>query len=290
MGTPRIYDTFIMCDELDLLECRLRELENSKVYKHIIVEADETFQGKKKPLHFRENEARFAQWSDRIIYVPVGFRDQQGPWERQSSQRQAIGKGLVADDADPDDLILYSDLDEIPAAEIVDDIRPQTVLLMNQHCFAVNWLHPRLWLGTTAERMGNIKYFDELRDKKLKWGTDGEGGGRMIGGWHLSWLGGPEAIKAKARSYAHTELTDAICEWSDQGYLYELGYCWDEEDVTQLSIQQIDLVLDPQWPQWIIDKKCPEVWFHPQSEDEAVRGTIDVNDSGKFIFFPEAKA
>lgn len=290
MGTPRIYDTFIMCDELDLLECRLRELENSKIYKHVIVEADETFQGNKKPLHFFENKDRFSPWMDRIIYVPVGFRETQGPWERQSSQRQAIGKGLVGDDADPDDLILYSDLDEIPGADIIEYLQPQTVLLMNQHCFAVNWLHPRLWLGTTVDRMGDIKYFDDLRDKKLHWGNnEGEGGGRLISGWHMSWLGGPEAIKYKARSYAHTELTDDICSWVDQGFLYEQGYCWDEGDVTALSIQQVDLELDTQWPHWVKDRQCPEIWFHPPVSDDPVRGTVTVNDDGKYMFFPEPK-
>ena len=41
-------------DELDMLECRLRELEDV-VYRHVLVEAPVTHRGDPKPLYYAEN-------------------------------------------------------------------------------------------------------------------------------------------------------------------------------------------------------------------------------------------
>ena len=66
--TRRVYEAFLFCDELDLLEARLIELD-SAVYRHVLVEAPVTFQGTPKPLHYLENQDRFAPWKDKIIHV-----------------------------------------------------------------------------------------------------------------------------------------------------------------------------------------------------------------------------
>jgi len=42
----RIYDTFLFSGEMDMLECRLYELQDTDVYRHVIIEAGVTFQGR----------------------------------------------------------------------------------------------------------------------------------------------------------------------------------------------------------------------------------------------------
>ena len=78
---PRLWDTFLFGDELDILECRLTEYADTDVYRHVIVEADKDRQGHRKPLYFQENMDRFAPFLDRIIHVPVKLTAD-GNWGR----------------------------------------------------------------------------------------------------------------------------------------------------------------------------------------------------------------
>ena len=57
-----IYDCFTFFNELDLLEIRLNVLRDV-VDRFVLVEAGETHTGKRKPLYFRENAARFAAFA-----------------------------------------------------------------------------------------------------------------------------------------------------------------------------------------------------------------------------------
>ena len=65
---PRVYDTILFNDELQLLELRLQFLENF-VDKHIIVESERSFTGKIKSLHFNNNKHLFTKYLHRIIHV-----------------------------------------------------------------------------------------------------------------------------------------------------------------------------------------------------------------------------
>lgn len=70
MASRRIYDCFTFFNELDLLELRLNELASVVDY-FVIAEATHTFTGKPKPLHFKENAARFEAFLPRIIHIIV---------------------------------------------------------------------------------------------------------------------------------------------------------------------------------------------------------------------------
>jgi beta-1,4-mannosyl-glycoprotein beta-1,4-N-acetylglucosaminyltransferase len=119
-----IYDCFTFYNELDLLQVRLHEL-HEVVDRFVLVEATQTFQGKPKPLFFKDNAAAFARYADKIIHVVVEFpacdltsqlatRPRNAIWARQHYQRDQIAQGLSK--ASPGDLIIVSDLDEIISA------------------------------------------------------------------------------------------------------------------------------------------------------------------------------
>jgi beta-1,4-mannosyl-glycoprotein beta-1,4-N-acetylglucosaminyltransferase len=119
-----IYDCFTFFNELDLLEVRLREMDEV-VDRFVLVEAAQTFQGKAKPLHFKENQTAFSRYADKIIHVIVEFpagdltsslntQPKNEIWARQYYQRDAIARGLTG--AQPNDLIIVSDVDEIISA------------------------------------------------------------------------------------------------------------------------------------------------------------------------------
>ncbi len=109
-----IYDCFTFFNELDLLEIRLNILDDY-VDKFVLVEATKTHQGKEKPLYFLENKSRYAKFLDKIIHVVVKDYpeyDGKSPWVLEHHQRDMILQGLKG--CKPEDVILISDLDEIP--------------------------------------------------------------------------------------------------------------------------------------------------------------------------------
>ena len=53
-----------------MLEARLQELD-SVVDKFVLVESPRTFSGQPKPLHFKDNRARFAAFSQKIVYIEL---------------------------------------------------------------------------------------------------------------------------------------------------------------------------------------------------------------------------
>ena len=65
-----VYDCFSFFNELDLLEIRLNVLKDV-VDKFVLVEATRTHTGAEKSLYFKENEARFSAFRDRIVHIVV---------------------------------------------------------------------------------------------------------------------------------------------------------------------------------------------------------------------------
>lgn len=225
-----IYDCFSFFNELDLLEIRLNVLKDA-VDRFVLVEAGETHTGRPKPLYFKENEARFARFRDRISYVCI----EKFPavcttdWARENWQRNAIAEGLK--DAKDDDIVLISDLDEIPRPEKIVEFagRPGvTVFDQTYYAFYLNYRNVRQqwWHGTRMLSYRDFRHAfdgvkvaeDEFLPAAVNEGTTASkircrrlprsrGGQRIVknGGWHFTCLGGAEAVARKLASFAHQE-------------------------------------------------------------------------------------
>ena len=108
-----IYDCFSYLDEDLLLDLRLNIL-NDFVDFFVIVEGNKTWQNNSKKLIFDIN--KFKKFKDKIIYIAVeDLPDGDNPYLRENHQRNCILRGLSK--ASKDDLIIISDLDEIPNPE-----------------------------------------------------------------------------------------------------------------------------------------------------------------------------
>lgn len=124
----RVYDAVPINSELDILLARLNELD-SVVDIFVIVEAPYTFSGKPKRLFFNENRKMFARFLPRIRYVVLDdFEPPPGVTDlgRLATLRKAHAKtGIVfgLSDAQPNDLVIVSDLDEIPRATVIDQLK-----------------------------------------------------------------------------------------------------------------------------------------------------------------------
>jgi beta-1,4-mannosyl-glycoprotein beta-1,4-N-acetylglucosaminyltransferase len=110
----KVYDCFTFFNEFKQLEIRLNELDGIVDY-FVLVEATKTFSGQKKPLYFFENCENVAPFLKKIIHVVVD--DMPDPvngnrWPLEEYQRNCIQKGLS--NCSPNDIIIISDVDEIP--------------------------------------------------------------------------------------------------------------------------------------------------------------------------------
>lgn len=254
----RIFDTFMFGRELDMLECRLVELESVPNLVHVIVEAHVDHQDHPKPLYFAEHRERFVPWADRIVHVvaeSLPTREQDpDPWAREHAQREWAGKGLHEAGAQPDDIVLHGDCDEIPTVLVTRNIRPTGFVALEQrlHCFAVDWLHPEAWRGTVAGRVDKVRSFGAMRDM------------RNIAphipnaGWHLSWLGTTDENLAKLGAFCHPEIAGRTHEGLTADRFRVDGWHVDGKKMAAVDV-------DHTYPRWIIDGRCPESWFRPRS-------------------------
>lgn len=253
----RIFDTFPFHDELDILECRLYELQDIPNLVHVLVEADVTHQDNPKPSYFLDSRERFAPWKDRIVHVwatdlPT-VKEFPDPWAREHAQREWIGKGLHEAEAEQSDIVLQSDVDEIPTTLAARNVRPNGLLAFQQRglFWAADWQYPRVWHGTVASRLRTIRSFGAMRDAR------NIAPSLPNAGWHLSWLGGAERALHKVNSFCHPEVEDQI----------RLGLSADvflQHGVHVDGIQMVPVDVDDTWPRYIYERRCPESWFRPR--------------------------
>ena len=114
----KLIDCFMYFDEDLILDIRLNTLEGS-VDKFVIVEATKNHAGKDKKLNFKiEN---FSKFKNKINYIvvddlPLNVKSPKKGWHenhaRDQFQRNSIEKGYK--ECDDEDLIMISDIDEIP--------------------------------------------------------------------------------------------------------------------------------------------------------------------------------
>ena len=219
-----IYDCFTFFNELDLLEIRLNVL-NSAVDKFVLVEMTKTHSGVDKPLFYDENKERFAQFANKIIHIVVDdIPESTNPWVLETHQRNAIARGLKS--CQPEDIILISDLDEIPDPNVISKINCTNeiyLLEMKMYYYFLNYLDfgKPIWrLGTKAlsyknflNGLDNIEVpYTTFLPESINHGTTPSkirmwNGAKTIpsAGWHFSYLGGYDLIIKKIKSFSHQE-------------------------------------------------------------------------------------
>lgn len=199
-----IVDGFTFFNELDILEIRLEELY-PVVDRFVLVKSDVTFRGNHKPYYFEENKERYAKYLDKIVHIQLidtnGYsKDPRvAPWERERFQRNSIAQGLQ--DLEPDDIVIISDVDEIPRREKVQHIRPlvSMTLGMGMYYYALNVYDGNAWGGAKAVRYKHFKDAESLRHSDPPESL-------ANAGWHFSYLGNEQNVIDKIKAFSHWEL------------------------------------------------------------------------------------
>lgn len=202
-----VYDCFIFWRELELLELRLHEL--AEVVDHfVLVEATHTFSGQPKPLWFAEHRQRFAQFEEKLVHVVADdLLSRPGPWEREYYQRNYLLRPLLH--CEPEDVILISDADEIPSAELVAQHAGYPGITTFIPRLSYYFLNCRASIAYSGTRMAPYRLFQQgLLPQHLRQSEAIQGIPQQLlhgGGWHFSFLGSAKDIRDKVTAYAHQE-------------------------------------------------------------------------------------
>lgn len=198
----RLWDCFTFNDEMLLLEFRLGLLDRV-VDRFVLVEADTTHQGEPKELVFAANLDRFARWLPKINHVVV--RDMPpatDAWVPENFQRRAIMRGLV--DADPWDIALISDVDEIPDPDAVRALKEMSLarplglaVRTTYFCVDLKEPNPSGWIPKAC-RVGDLTDPHAVRDAQ-------DTPALPSAAWHLAWLSTQIDPGTKLERYAHVE-------------------------------------------------------------------------------------
>jgi len=229
----KIFDCFMYFDEEIVLDLRLNTL-NEYVDYFVIVESSFTHKGEKRNLMF--NHQKFSKFKNKIIYLvydeePENIKkvlntDNESEKSikyilnaayRENGQRNFISKGII--NADDNDLILVSDVDEIPNLENFDvnGIR-EKIILFKQEMFYYKFnlkLPNLIWTGTKGCKKKNLispQWLRNIKDRKYSFfrfdtifSKTKYINIKLInnGGWHFSNIKTAKEIEFKLKSYLH---------------------------------------------------------------------------------------
>ena len=200
----KTFDCFIFNHEIELLEIRLNILDKF-VDKFIVTEGNTTFSGKPKESIYLQNKDRFLKWKNKIVHNYINIPEKESPWDREIYSRNSIKDLNIFKDGD---LILTSDIDEIPNPEVLEHkdewINDNSHFTFQQNCYVyyINNFYSSNWFGTRA---CTYKYLKTTTVDDIREATEDSSKitGHLItnGGWHFTYCGGEEMIKKKIDSF-----------------------------------------------------------------------------------------
>ena len=225
-------------DEDLVLELRFNLLDKYVDY-FVIVESKYNHKGEPKKLNF--NIKNFKKFEKKIIYLIFDqepsdlykFEKQDtqadisskyifNAGKRENGQRNFISQGLK--EASPEDIIIISDVDEIPNLVDIDfNIIKNEIIIFRQDMFYYKFnlkLSNFKWTGSKACRMKNLKspqWLRNIKDKKFgfyridTFFSDTKYRNLSIienGGWHYTNIKTAKEILYKLKSYLHHQEFD----------------------------------------------------------------------------------
>lgn len=226
-----IFDCIPFFNELDILKLRMEILDPYVDY-FVLEEATVTFSGKEKKMIFAQNRQLFDKFKDKIRYVAVTDSPMSGvtTHERDKYQKNQLIRALS--DCKPEDIIIFSDVDEIPNPKIlvklIEEFESGKIYHLAQrmfYCFlnmeevsgnllSITGEFPgvekRQWLGTKICSFADLPKEGIVFLREVS-PTDPRSVRVADGGWHFGYMGGDgerdvaKRIGVKVKAAAHQE-------------------------------------------------------------------------------------
>ena len=253
------YDVVLYDGEADLLQLRASVLAEV-VDVFVVVMANRTHQGDPTDaeaidpvlavVHAMSGHSAHGHLVDlaHLDGEPGGGAGRPGYQVRERVHRNGMLAALNLAGVEPGDLVLMSDVDEIPDPEAVRAAQEPGasfayVCAQEMRVWSLRWRFPGPWLGTIIARWPDV---DEglggrawtpqgLRDLRGTMSLDTLPTDLGSGGWHLSWFGDDWRRRRKLASFSHGELAhldDDLARRADEGIdvngvtLTDLGDRW----------------------------------------------------------------
>ena len=260
-----IYDCFSYLDEDLLLNLRLNILDKYVDY-FVIVEGNKTWQNNPKELKFDIN--KYEKFKHKIIYVRVtDLPDGNDPYLRENHQRNSILRGLI--NSNDQDIIIISDLDEIPNPEVFNKFKNEMKFAVFQqkhfyYRFNLQSKNNPFWFGSRICLKKYLVSPQWLRNLKFKkrpfWRIDKFRLNNIIenGGWHFCNLKKPESLLYKYKNLCETDDPVHFKEKIDEKYLNleEMKKRINEgEDIIGRKDNFIKVNLDDSFPKFLLNNK-----------------------------------
>jgi beta-1,4-mannosyl-glycoprotein beta-1,4-N-acetylglucosaminyltransferase len=220
----KIIDCFIFYNEIEMLNYRLNILDEFVDF-FVLVESTHTHIGKPKDLYFEKNKEKFEKFKDKIIHIIVDdfpfiypnidFNNEE-QWKNEHFQRNAIKRGIDKIDMNLDDVLIISDLDEIPDTNLINAIKNDSFgiknhvysLEQNFFYYNLNSLHKNKWYKAKL-----VSYDTYLNSKSSSCEEIRSGESEIFiynGGWHLSYFGDKYFIQNKLQNFTHQEYNNEL--------------------------------------------------------------------------------
>ena len=213
LNKHKIIDCFLFYNELDMLEFRLTEL-NEHVDYFIILDSDFDFAGNKKDSMFESNKNRFDSWKEKIIRIDCPeltielfnqINTEKYPQYKNLST-DIINKDIIIFymmiklietlpqlELDFEDIIMFSDIDEIPdftTLDLIDDYLLFNSIILRQKRFfwTTKYIDKDLSFGTSCHQYTKISRNPLVLDHfyKLKSNKKFSNNSFLDSGWHFS--------------------------------------------------------------------------------------------------------
>ena len=262
----KLIDCCMYFDEDLMLDLRLNTL-NEYVDKFVIAEATRDHSGKEKKLNF--NYDKFYKFKDKIKYIviedlPLDVKSKKKNWDanhwRDQYQRNSLVRGF--EDSNDNDLIMISDIDEIPDPKKISEFKIENkyaCFMQKNFQSKLNLLNitDKYWMGTKICQKKYLKSPQWLRNIKTKkrpfWKFYKPKEPQLIldGGWHFSFLKKPKDIATKIKAYSHQEFNKK--DFIDEENIAKK--IEDKKDLFNRNIEYTKIEIDESFPKYVLENK-----------------------------------
>ncbi len=206
---PKIFDTFLLNREADMVEIRIFETAKYVDY-FVITESPVSTTGTPRRMIYDDIKDRFGVYKDQIIYNPLVDA---GPgtttWEREAFMRNQIFTPITG--LSPGDILLVSDADEIVRPEVLRVLKEckgyndKLQFMMQLYYYSFSVKH------TTSDGWGAVKgqVYRDAQSLPAPQEIRGQQSNQVFhnSGWHLSnGFRTVDQMRNKILNYGHTEL------------------------------------------------------------------------------------